>query len=49
MMLYGMTGILSTHLVHVQGDDVSPNLLLGPVCGIGALQTFVKWAIIGAQ
>ena len=35
--------------VRFLGDDVSPNLLLGPVCGIGALQTFVKWAIIGAQ
>ena len=49
MMLYDMNGILSMHLVRFLGDDVSPNLLLGPVCGIGALQTFVKWAIIGAQ
>ena len=48
MMLCGMTGISSTHLARVRGDDMNLNPLPGPVWGIGTLRTFVKWTIIGA-
>ena len=39
------------HMMYLQsnwGDQVSPNLLLGLVGGMGALLTFVNWAIISA-